>query len=573
MSFLDKLIKETRRSMEKIGRDARSRSVEDVVLSLVRNMRTETIEDLAYPITIAAADEIDRCTVREEEDLLIRYGNLLAETIILTALEKERLDDSLPLREFDNFKDSRRKWETLMEDAKEMEDRGRSRSRDRDDRGRGRDRGRDRDDRGRGSRRRDRDDRDKGRHSNSFERDGGDDDRDDRRSSRDSDREERIERKEEVIESLADGATITSENYALLPTAARDVPFYFAGVEELVFNAERNKVIVAVLDGAFKMNYDKHRTDIWLAPNRAAQNIPLKVEDLETRMKKAAEERVNAFIKKEKAEGQGGGPEFEFAKFKIEKDILIDGIYTSFLPPVGAEREFREQTAELIESPLFNEQLVAISCLHCVNDLENIDRTGDDYLKFIDTLAAMSMEPKLVDIKTALELAASLFDAPTYDVIHTMYNDAVCNALSASLKLGIKTTNVLDAWTSIEKLVDETAAEQPHIVPIIQMNLCAALPTMFESSTLGLAVYRNYIFLPMAKSDLSIASPVRYATLYKSNREEMYNLINKLLTTNVPAETYKPYTTLVTTDNYTVPLFKNRGLVNDAGYYVFNPIR
>lgn len=562
MGFLSELVKETRRAMETIGRDARSRRVEDVCLDLARNMGTATIEDLAQPIVVVAADEVERCSAREEEDLIARYALIVAETIVLTALEKERLDDELALRDHDNMKESRRKWERLMEEAKDIEDRDRVRGRDR---GRDRDRGSRRDrDRDRGSRRNR--DRDSGRHSNSFERDG--DGREDRKDDHDRDTSKR----EEIMEeTLKDGDVITASNYALLPSVARDVPFYFAGVEELVFSSDRNKVVPVILDGGFKMNYDKHRTDVWLAPNREPKNIPLKIEDLETRMKKAAEERVNAFVKNEKVED--GVEEYSFAKFKIENDVLIEGVYSSFLPALGAEREFREQTAELIESPLFNEQLVAISCLHCVSDLENIDRTGDDYLKFIDTLAAMSMEPKLVDIKTALELAANLFDAPTYDVIHTMYNDAVCNALSASLKLGIKTTNVLDAWTSIEKLVDETAAEQPNIVPIIQMNLCAALPTMFESPALGLAVYRNYIFLPMAKSDLSIASPVRYATLYKSNREEMYNLINKLLTTNVPAETYKPYTTLVTTDNYTIPLFKNRGLVHDAGYYVFAPIK
>ena len=52
----------------------------------------------------------------------------------------------------------------------------------------------------------------------------------------------------------------------------------------------------------------------------------------------------------------------------------------------------------------------------------------------------------------------------------------------------------------------------------------------------------------------------------------MYTLVNKLLTTNIPQETYKAYTTLVTLDNYAIPLFKNRSLVSDSGYYVFKPI-
>lgn len=573
MSFLSELVRETRRTMESIGRNARSRAVEDVCIAMARNMDTATIEDLAYPITVAAADEISGCTAREEETLITRYATIVAETIILTTLEKERLDTELPVREHDNLKDSRRKWERFMEDAKDIEDRDRDRDRDRGSRRRDRDR--DRDDR-RSTRRRGRD-RDTGRHNNSYARDGDDreerddrDERDDRRG-----REDREERSTGVVETLADGATITADNYALLPAAARDVPFYFAGVEELVFNAERNKVLTVILDGAFKMNYEKHRTDIWLSPNRHAQNIPLKIDDLETRMKKAAEERVKAYLTQEEAQAQGkeADGEYVFAKFEIEKDMLIEGIYSSYVPVIGAEREFRESTAELIESPRFDDHLVAISCLHCINDLENVDRTSEDYLKFLELIAGIAMEPELSDVKAVLELSAKLFDAVTYDIIHTLYNEAVCNALSVSLKLGIKTTNILDSWTAIENLVEETAVEQPHIVPIIKMNLCAAIPSMFENDSLGLVMYRNYIFLPLGKTDLSIASPVRYATLNKSNREEMYGLVNKLLTTNVPAETFKPYTTLVTLDNYVIPLFKNRGAVNDPGYYLFAPIK
>lgn len=579
MSFLSELVRETRRVMESIGRAQRSRSIDDVCVTMSRKMDTATIEDLAYPVTIAAGDEIERCTAREEEELISRYATIVAETIILTTLEEKRLDTELPLREHDNLKDSRRKWERLMEDAKDIENRERGRGRDRD-RDRGRDRGRDRDrdrdrDVGRSNRRRDRD-RDTGRHSNSYDRDGDErDEREEDRGSRRSRRDEdAVETKAAVVETLGDGVTVTSENYALLPATARDVPFYFAGVEELVFNAERNKVLAVILDGAFKMNYEKHRTDIWLSPNRAAQNIPLKIEDMETRMKKAAEERVKAYVTNEKVAEDGEQyEEYSFTKFAIENDMLIDGIYSSYLPVIGAERELRESTAELIESPRFDDKLVALSCLHCFNDLENVDRSSEDYLKFIELTTGMAMEPELSDVKVALELAAKLFDAVSYDVIHTLYNEAVCNALSVSLKLGIKTTNILDSWTAIEKLVEETAAEQPHIVPIIKMNLCAAIPTIFESDSLGLAVYRNYIFLPLSKTDLSIASPVRYATLNKSNREEMYGLVNKLLTTNVPAEMYKPYTTLVSLDNYCIPLFKNRGAVNDSGYYLFAPIK
>lgn len=560
MSFLTELVRETRRKLEDIGRSARSRDIEDIAIGLSRDMPTAHIEDIAEPILVTAEAELDRCTAREEEELVERYAIIVSETILLTALEKERLDRELSSRDLENFKDSRRKWETLMDDAKELSRRDRGR-----DRGR-RDRRDDDRDRGRRSSSRSRRDRDTGntRHNNSFEREG---DREERESSSRRSREEDVQ-VQEVIQGIANGQAVTSENFPMLPAVAKEVPLYFAGLEELVFNEERGKAVAVILEGAFKVNYEKHRTDIWLKPNRDPQNVPLKIEDLEERAKKAANERVQAYIENE-AEGEVSD---QFVKIDVNKDLIIDGIYRTSLPAVGAEREFRSNMEELLETASLNDHVVGISTIHCINDLENVDRTDEDYVTLIDTLTALAIDTKLGDVKIVLNLAAKLFDLNTYDVIHRLYNEAVCNALSVSLKLGIKTSNILEAWADIEKLVEEATIEQPHISAIIQMNLCAALPTIFESPEVGLGVYRNYIFLPYGRSDLTIASPVRYATLNKSAREQLYGLVNKLLTTNVPAETFKPYTTLVTADNHCISLFKNRALVNDSGYYVFAPI-
>lgn len=566
MDFLDDLAKETRRAFTTYSRNAKSRYVEDAVRELDRSMDNRGMDEILGPIVDVHADEADRCSSRDYDDLVAKLALIAGEAMIITALEKTRDDESLTRREVDDLNASRRKYAGILEEAKELDRRERPRERDRERPRRDKDRDRDNN---RGSRRTKRNrDNDNDRHNNSFEREG--DEHTARKRPRDEDYEtERDEVIPAVVSTgLKDGDVISAINFPFLPQQAKDLPFYFAGIEALVYREDSNKVLPVILDGTFKVNYENHRTDLFLSPNRDPMGVAIKVEDLESRLQKAAAERVSAYIKNE----TDAELTEHLAKINIDKDVLVEGIYRTDIPLLGSESQLREMIADVTESPDFSVNLVAISTEHCVNNLKDIDCTSEDYLAFIDTLNALAIETKLADIKTALVLAGKIFDPVTYDIIHRLYNEAVCNALSVSLKLGIKTDSVLREWSDIEKLINDFYVQQPHIIPIIEMNLCAALPTIFESKTLGLGVYRNYIFLPVAKSDLTIASPVRYATLNKSNREELYGLVNKLLTTNVPQETYKAYTTLITLDNYSIPLFKNRSLVTDVGYFVFQPI-
>ena len=164
-----------------------------------------------------------------------------------------------------------------------------------------------------------------------------------------------------------------------------------------------------------------------------------------------------------------------------------------------------------------------------------------------------------------------MFSPAQYDIIHRIYNAAVCNALSVSLKLGIKTDSIVRSWSDIETLINNAYLEQPQIVPVIEMNLQAAIPTFYEDIE-TLSIVRNYIFLPISQNEFSISSPVRYGTINKSVRPELFGVIQKLTKVNLPQDTFKAYTTIVTNDNCSIPVFKNRSLVTDVGFYACKPI-
>ncbi len=554
MNFLDKLVDEARASLGDLIRNAATRDVENALDRLDRGLDTRALEEIVYPVKEVYGRDAERASDRDFDDMVKKYGRIVAEATALQCLNEYRLTRDLTRKEEDNLRSSMDRYGEIVDDAK----REARRSDRRDD---------DRRDDSRRSRRNDRDD--KKRHTSSFERDG-----DERKSNREEGRrnESRRQEKEEeiIVEKLNDGEVITGQNYALLPSVLKDLPFYYVGIEELVYSEDQKKVLVQVLEGDRMFNYEKHRTDIFLSPNRDPNNIGMVVEDLDKKMKEASLNKVKAFIEEEENKDK---PELEHSTkvIKITKSSVLDGIYDAHNRAIGAEHELRDLLTEVIEEPKWDEHVIALTIEHRIDDLENIDRTSDEFVEFIEITQRLSVETKLNDIKAALLIAQKIFCPATYDIIYRIYNDAVCNALSTTLKLGIKTTSILRDWSDIEKLINSVYEDNPQIVPIIDMNLCSALPTLFEASN-GLCMYRNYIFVPVIKTDFTVASPIRYATINQSDRSEMFGVINKLLTTNVPQESYKALTTLVTLDNYSLPVFKNRTILNDSGYYVFQPI-
>lgn len=552
MSFSSDLMEEVLDVLHSIAGDVDSRDVEDVIEGQRENLTDRSLKKIVLPIVETYGRKAEDADERGYDDLVERYGGIIAKAIAYQAISQERLTRQLNRRDKDDFLEACEKYDRIVSEFQDGDDRPRRKNR------------RDEDERPRRKSRRERSDT-KDRHSNSFEREG------DEKQTRKSRREERKEEPvvEQVVdEGLEDGTAITADNYYLLPAIAKDVPIYFAGVEELRFNEDVGVATVNVLDGNFKVNYEKHRTDLYLSGNRDLNNVPISIEELDKKLLKAAAETVTAYIEKEANQTSVESP---VQRTSISKNTIVTGTYRIDESVLGMEDVVRKACIDVADNPDIDNCAVGISVIHDIVKLKDIDRTSEEYAEFITCTNALSIEAKLADVKTALIAATKIFSPAQYDIIHRIFNAAVCNALSVSLKLGIKTDSVIRSWGDIEELINNTYLEQPQIVPIIEMNLCASIPTFYEDVE-TLSIVRNYIFLPISQNEFTISSPVRYGTINKSSRPELFGMIQKLLTTNVPQETFKAYTTIVTNDNYSIPVFKNRSLVTDVGYYACKPI-
>ena len=247
MSFSSDLMEEVLDVLHSIAGDVDSRDIEDVIEGQRENLSERSLKKIVLPIVETYGRKADNADERDYDDLVERYGGIIAKAIAYQAIAQESLTRQLNRRDKDDFLEACNKYDRIVSDFQDGDDRPRRKSR------------RDEEERPRRKSRRDRSDS-KDRHSNSFEREG------DEKPTRKPRREERKEEEEvvkEVIESLEDGTAITAENYHLLPAIAKDVPIYFAGVEELRFNEDAGVATVNILDGNFKVNYEKHRTDLY----------------------------------------------------------------------------------------------------------------------------------------------------------------------------------------------------------------------------------------------------------------------------------------------------------------------
>lgn len=559
MSLLDDLISDTRKRMEKVADNAPTRDLGDLIDRTCRKLSDRTLENICLPVSDVYDRKTRNMSNSEYNDFIDKYSRIIAGAAIWEVIDQARLVNDLSRSEEREYLNDVEDYNNIVKDS--GRDRG---GRDRDlDRGRDRDR----DDRGRDRERR-RDKTTNDRHTGNYEREGDEDrsNRNDRDRNRDDDKKQTS--KPTAPKTLADGETITSKNWYLLPAIAKDVPFYYAGLEAIVFNPDSNKVNLSILDGDSKVNYEKHRTDVYLDPNREVKSVGMSIENINKRMQEAALNKIKAFAKDESE--NKSNEEQNIVAVKIDKDLIIDGIYQLPETILGREDYVRQEVLDVFNNADVLDKVIGITVSHEISPLNLVDTESEEYRSFIDLVNTLSVETKLSDIRTILKLASGLFTPAEYDVIHRIYNQAVCNALSVSLKLGIRTNSIVRDWNDIEKLINNHYTNNPNIIQVIDMNLCAAIPTIFEDD--GLRMIRNYIFMPISKNELSISSPVNYATLNQSQRPEFYNVVNKLLTTNVPQDTFKPFTTVVTNDNAVIPLFKNRSLVSDAGYYIFKPI-
>lgn len=552
MSLIDDLVSDTRKAIRRAEDKASARVIEDMINKFERDLYDSNLEKIVLPIAHVHERSTRNMSNDEYDDFISKWSRICANAVLWEVITHNGLKRDLTRSEENDFRDDFEKYDHVCRDYKD--DRG-GRS-DRNEKRRDRD-----EDRG-NKKRRDRNE-DNNRHTSRYERDG--DDKPDKRDERNNEPKQT----QQAPVTLADGEKITSGNFHLLPAIAKDIPFYYAGLEALVYNEDAKKVSIIILDGDPKVNYEKHRTDIYLNPNRELNNVGLSVEEMEKKLTEAALNKIKAFSKEEAAVVENG--ESSVSNIKISKSSIIDGMYE--LPETILDREdhVRQEVLDVFENRDVLDKVIGLTISHEISDLRHVDTNSDEYVEFMELVNMLAIESKLADVRSVLKLAASLFSPAEYDVIHRIYNSAVCNAISVSLKMGVRTNSIVRDWSQLETFINGVYADQPNILPVIEMNLCAALPTMFDGEN-GLRMIRNYIFLPISKNEFTIASPVNYATINQSQRVELYNVINKLLVTNLPQETYKAYTTIVTNDNYVVPVFKNRSLIGDNGYYAFKPI-
>lgn len=564
MSFIDDLMEETKVELKQLARNSTCRELEDTILDVATGISTRNLKKVLVPIDSLFSRKADKADDDEYDDLVERYAVVAAKALAYQAITQQQLQRSLDREDKNDYLTACEKYDGYVE---EYQDKDRDRDRPSSRKESRRDRDRD-DDRPRRKSRRDAEGS-RDRHTNSFERDG--EEKPDRTTRRSSRKEEPVIDDVVVEETLDENAVVTVSNYHLLPPVAKDIPIFFAGVEELRFNKDTNAVNVTILDGDFKVNYEKHRTDLYLSGNREVKNIAISVEVLEKKLAEAATNRIKAFVDEQAKAQTETDTEIPVKNTPITKSTILEGNFRIEGSALGYEEHVRAACLDLVTNPNAEDYVIGLSVIHDIVRLDEVDRTSSDYIEFMEGVANLAVETKFADIKSVLAAAARVFTSAQYDIIHRIYNAAVCNALSVAMKIGIKTDSIVRNWEDIENLIKSTYIEQPQIIAVIEMNLCAALPTFFEDVE-TLSLIRNYIFLPISANEFTISSPVRYGTINKSARPELYGVINKLLTTNVPPETFKAYTTLVTNDNASIPVFKNRNLVTDSGYYACKPI-
>lgn len=85
--------------------------------------------------------------------------------------------------------------------------------------------------------------------------------------------EERTTSVNTVRTGLDDRDVLTNKNAYLLEAGLRDTPIYYAGLEKLIYNAETNALDIVIFGENIKVDYEEHRTDLYLQPNRGVKKI------------------------------------------------------------------------------------------------------------------------------------------------------------------------------------------------------------------------------------------------------------------------------------------------------------
>jgi hypothetical protein len=566
MSFSSDIKQAVRDQLAELSEDINDSSAADLIYDTERNLGSEALAKAVEPALALNERKAERLSTERYEELVQELGTIIAEAIAFDNLKDQRLLRNISAELEGDLTRSMNKFKDMCAEYEDMDDRGSSR------RGKRRDKEQDREtsrrDRQKRNRRGDKEQRKGGRHVNSYERD------EDPEQNRDNEeREERPAREERVVREtkVHDGDEIGKSNYAALPDHCKDLPFYYAGLENLVFRDEPPRVTVNVLDGDFKVHYDKHRTDTYLSNNRDTVSAASTLDHLDKQLKDAAQNKVEAYIAQQATAGDDTSQELTINKINLTKSCVVSGVYNIMTGIFQSESAVRDILVDSFGDK-FNQQVTGVTFSHLIYKADATTQATKDWEELRVLANSLAIDTKLPDVKALLELTQKFFDPQAYNDLYQVVNAAICNALSCSLKLGIRTNSVLNDWAGIEKLIQDQYVAKPHIIGMINTNLAAGLPSLIFGDDGEVTMLRNFIFLPVSKNEFTVASPIRYATINKSVRPELYGFIQKLLTTNIPPETYKALTTLVTLENESLTVCTNRDLISDSGFYVFQPI-
>lgn len=573
--MLEDLIEEMIAALKDMARTVDSGEIATICKNLTSSSNEAIIETIAETLLEVVGDDLEDMTERKYDREIKKYGTIAAETCVLEVVIKERLRDELTRKEELAFKESSEAYHELIESVSTRRKSNRSRNRDRDDNDRGnRNRNKNRNDRGNRKSNRDRkNDRD-GDRNHSNKRDNADGSYDDSRSNSRNNRSE-VEVEDEL--GLEENQIISQDNYALLPRHLRDVPMYYAGLEKLVYSNET--VTVATLGDNFKMDYQKHRTDLYLSPNRVPENVGKTAEMVEKDLLEAAQKNVKAFIEKPVDKNNPEKDNITFSDFaKVQtNNVTLEGVYEMDLPLFGAESMVRQGVSENLGKDNLNEGVVSVAIRQVIGfipvDFINGKDAGGEQLvtKFKATAAALVVGPNFSLIKDLLEIGSNLLQADGYESLHRVVNQAVCDAITVSAKVSVKTESLLNDWDGIIGFIDSMEKEDPNIGTAIMTNAGWALPTISIVED-KVTIIRNYIFLPFSKNELTFASTTRYGTIDPSNKKELFEAVDKMFEINQTKIGYAGFTTLVTSDNGLIYVIPNKSLTKHKGYYLTKEI-
>lgn len=569
MSVFKDLLTASLDAIESLETKFNSRDIEDICVSLGASKNREIFENVVDEILVVKEDDLAEGTDREYRRMLDDYGIMIAEYILLSVILDRRLKSKLTDRELDRLEQSASEFNDIVEDGRR---RNRDRDRDREPKRNRRDRGRDR---GRG--------RDNNRRSRSRDRDRDGDElrvnRDrsaDRRSEHKDHHEEETVAQETVSTELEQNSILTADNFSAIPKYLRDLPLYYVGLEKLVYKDDAVEVVV--FGENFNVDYQKHRTDIYLSPNRQPQHAAKTLEAMEEDLLEASKKSVKAFIDKDTfARERPNEPYIEIPAPITAKNAVVQGVYLIDEPILGFESIVRETLADSMGKDSLNHGVMALTAKQIVSPIPGDFTDGKDpeltklFESFKNVCNMISVSTTFQQIKDMLELASDILPADGYETFHRIVNQAVCDAITVSTKLSVVTKTLLVDIDEVVAFVDNMSKEDPNIGAVIFSNLLWALPKFFIEDDAVYAV-RNYIFLPFSKNELVYGSPTRYATIDEQNKQGLFAVVDKLFNINQAEIGYDAFTTIVTTDNGLLYVLPNKSSTKVKSYYVIKEI-